>query len=148
MVEEWTPAERIKKNTSFLKVATQLAENNHFPEERAIVPALAPNKALKKPKTQTSLLEKASKSTSPPILRLLALETIDSYPNTNIKAFTDGSAVRAIRNAGGYGSVIMTPSKEKPTLLSGPCGSYCSNYEAEIIAIQKTLDTLLQSLFV
>ena len=109
--------------TSFLKVATQLAENNHFPEERAttaIVPALAPNKALKKPKTQTSLLEKASKSTSPPILRLLALETIDSYPNTNIKAFTDGSAVRAIRN-GGYGSVIMTPSKEESTLLSGPC---------------------------
>ena len=38
----------------------------------------------------------------------------------------------------------MTPSKEEPTLHSGPCGSYCSNNEAEIIAIQKTLDTLLQ----
>ena len=63
MVEEWTPTERIKK-TSFLKVATQLAENNHFPERltTAIVPALAPNKALKKPKTQISLLEKTSKT--------------------------------------------------------------------------------------
>ena len=67
----------------------------------AIVPALVPNKALKKPKTQKYLLEKASKSTSPPILRFLALETIDSYPNTNIKAFTDGSDVRVVRN-GGY----------------------------------------------
>ena len=76
-------------------------------------------------------------------MRLLALETIDSYPNTNIKAFTDGSAVRAVRNCD-YRSVIMIPSKEESTLLSGPCGSYCSNYEAEIIAIQKTLDTLMQ----
>ena len=100
-----------------------MAENIHFPEERAttaIVLALAPYKALKKPKTQTSLQEKASKTTSPPILRLLALEAIGSYPNTNIKAFTDGSAVRAVRNSG-YGSVMMIPSKEEPTLLSGPC---------------------------
>ena len=38
----------------------------------------------------------------------------------------------------------MIPSKEEPTLFSGPCGSYCSKYEAEINAIQKTLDTLIQ----
>ena len=89
---------------SFNGTLAQLAENKHFPGEQAttaLVPALAPNKALKKPKTQISLREKDSKSTSPPKLRLLALETIDSYPNTNIKAFTDGSAVRAVRN-GGY----------------------------------------------
>ena len=145
MVENWKPSERIKK-PSFLKVATQLAEGNHFPEERETtrtIPTLAPNRALNNPKTQTSLLEKAGKSTSPPILKLLALETIDSYPDTNIKAFTDGSAVRATRN-GGYGSVIILPSKEQQTLLSGPCGAYCSNYDAEIIAIQKTLDALQQ----
>ena len=63
---------------------------------------------------------KGSKSTSSPILKLLALETIDSYPNTNIKAFTDCSAVRAVRN-GGYRSLIMIPSKGEPALLSGPC---------------------------
>ena len=131
---------------SFNGTLAQLAENKHFPGEQAttaLVPALAPNKALKKPKTQISLREKDSKSTSPPKLRLLALETIDSYHNINIKAFTDSSAVRAVRN-GGYGSVIMIPSKEEPTLLSGPCGSYCSNYEAEIIAIRKTLNTIIR----
>ena len=36
------------------------------------------------------------------------------------------------------GLVIIIPSKEEPTLLSGPCRSY------EIIVIQKTLDTLIQ----
>ena len=40
--------------------------------------------------------------------------------------------------------MIILPSKEQHTLLSGPCGAYCSNYDAEIIAIQKTLDALQQ----
>ena len=53
-----------------------------------------------------------------------------------------GSAVRAVRN-GGYGSVINIPTSE-PILLSGPCGAFCSNYDAEIAAIQRTLDTLLE----
>ena len=31
---------------------------------------------------------------------------------------------------------------EEPILLSGPCGTYCTNYYAEVVAIQKTLDTI------
>ena len=107
MVDRWEPTERIKKN-SFLKEATKLAESNNFPAEREISRAIsniAPHTALKKPKTQTSLPQNADKSTSPPILKLLALETIDNYPKDIIHAYTDGSAVRAVRN-GGYGSVI------------------------------------------
>ena len=144
MVDRWEPTERIKKN-SFLKEATKLAESNNFPAEREISRAIsniAPHTVLKKPKTQTSLLQKADKSTSPPILKLLALETIDNYPKDIIHAYTDGSAVRAVRN-GGYGSVINVPASE-PILLSGPCGAFCSNYDAEIAAIQRTLDTLLE----
>ena len=144
MVDRWEPTERIKKN-SFLKEATKLAESNNFPAEREISRAIsniAPHTAPKKPKTQTSLLQKADKSTSPPILKLLALETIDNYPKDIIHAYTDGSAVRAVRN-GGYGSVINIPASE-PILLSGPCGAFCSNYDAEIAAIQRTLDTLLE----
>ena len=144
MVDRWEQTERIKKN-SFLKEATKLAESNNFPAEREISRAIsniAPHTAPKKPKTQTSLLQKADKSTSPPILKLLALETIDNYPKDIIHAYTDGSAVRAVRN-GGYGSVINIPTSE-PILLSGPCGAFCSNYDAEIAAIQRTLDTLLE----
>ena len=144
MVDRWEQTERIKKN-SFLKEATKLAESNNFPAEREISRAIsniAPHTALKKPRTQTSLLQKADKSTSPPILKLLALETIDNYPKDIIHAYTDGSAVRAVRN-GGYGSVINIPTSE-PILLSGPCGAFCSNYDAEIAAIQRTLDTLLE----
>ena len=64
----------------------------------------------------------------------MALETISSYPEDGIHAYTDGSAVRAIRN-GGYGSVINAPDFEEPILLSGPCGAYCINYDAELVAI-------------
>jgi len=28
--------------------------------------------------------------------------------------------------------------------ISGPCGEYCNNYDAEIVAIQKTLNTVYQ----
>ena len=79
------------------------------------------------------------------VLKSMALETISSYPESAIHAYTDGSAVRAIRN-GGYGSVINAPDLEEPILLSGPCGAYCTNYDAELVAIQKTLDTIFQHL--
>ena len=57
---EWKPTEKDLKKSYFLKLETQLAKNNHFPDKQsttAIIPTLAPNKALKKPKTLTSLLE-------------------------------------------------------------------------------------------
>ena len=147
MVDHWEPKERIKK-TSFLKAATQLATENRFPEERKTtgpIPLQAPDKDLKKPITQTLLLNGTDKTAPPTILKSMALETISSYPENTIHAYTDGSAVRAIRN-GGYGSIVSAPDLEEPILLSGPCGAYCTNYDAEVVAIQKTLDTILQHL--
>ena len=142
MVENWKSRDRIKK-TSFLKTALPLAEENRFPEERITsrtIPSQAPDQKLRKPKTQTLLLNGADKTVPPPLLKTLALETIYNYPENAIHAFTDGSAVRAIHN-GGYGSVITVPEREEPITLSGPCGTYCTNYDAEVTAIQKTLDT-------
>ena len=147
MVDHWEPKERIKK-TSFLKTATHFAEQNRFPEERKTtgpIPLQAPDQDLKKPKTRTLLLNGTDKTAPPLILKSMALETISSYPENAIHAYTDGSAVRAIRN-GGYGSVIDAPDLEEPILLSGPCGAYCTNYDAELVAIQKTLDTIFQHL--
>ena len=145
MVENWKSRDRIKK-TSFLMTALPLAEENRFPEERITsrtIPSQAPDQKLRKPKTQTLLLNGADKTVPPPLLKTLALETIYNYPENAIHAFTDGSAVRAIHN-GGYGSVITVPEREEPITLSGPCGTYCTNYDAEVTAIQKTLDTILQ----
>ena len=85
------------------------------------------------------------KTAPPTILKSMALETISSYPENTIHAYTDGSAVRAIHN-GGYGSIVSAPDLEEPILLSGPCGAYCTNYDAEVVAIQKTLDIILQHL--
>ena len=147
MVDHWEPKERIKK-TSFLKTAIHFAEQNRFPEERKTtcpIPLQAPDKDVRKPKTQTLLLNGTDKTAPPLILKSMALETISSYPENAIHAYTDGSAVRAIRN-GGYGSVINAPDLEEPILLSGPCGAYCTNYDAELVAIQKTLDTISQYL--
>ena len=143
MVDNWEPRDRIKKK-SFLKTSSILAEQNRFPEERITSGPISlqdPHQELRKPKTQTLLLHGADKSTLPPILKSIALETISSYPESAIHAYTDGSAVRAIRN-GGYGSVIKSPDMEDPILLSGPCGAYCTNYDAEVVAIQKTLDSI------
>ena len=143
MVKNWKPRDRIKK-TSFLKEATKLSQNQNFPTEReclSIIPETPPHQDLKKPTLHAKLLKEADKSTPQPILKLLTYETIDSYPKDIVHAYTDGSAVRATLN-GGYGSIIYTPNTD-PIELSGPCGTHCSNYEAEIAAIQKTLNTLL-----
>ena len=144
MVDSWNPTERIKK-TSFLKEATKLSEKENFPKEREtslIVPENPPHHHLEKPTLHAELLVKADKSTPQPILKLHTYETIASYPEDIIHAYTDGSAVRATLN-GGYGSIIYTP-KSKPIELSGPCGAHCSNYEAEIEAIIQTLNKILE----
>ena len=141
MVNNWKPRARIQK-TSFLKEAKRLAEKEHFPEEReltAIIPEIPPHQEIKKPTLRPTLLEKADKSTPQPALKIYTYETISSYPEDSIHAYTDGSAVRATLN-GGFGAIIYTPDTQ-PIELLGPCGAHCSNYDAEVVAIQKTLNT-------
>ena len=118
-------------------------ERENFQKDRETLPSITanpPHHDLKKPSLQAKLLENAVKSTSQPTLKALSLETIASYPEDIIHAYTDGSAVKATQN-GGYGSIIYVPNRES-IKLSGPCGSHCSNYEAELVAIQETLDTI------
>ena len=144
MVDTWKPLDRMKKS-SFLKEATKLSEKENFPTERELLPIITenpPHQNLKRPSTFATLLETADKSTPQPILKLITFETIANYPEDINHAYTEGSAVRATLN-GGYGSVIHTPNSD-PIYLSGPCGAHCTNYEAETIAIQQTLLTLLE----
>jgi len=69
-----------------------------------------------------------------PILRILAYETIENYPESSITAYIDGSAVNATRNRG-YGGYLVPPYTPDRMSISGPCGEYCNNYDAEIVAI-------------
>ena len=143
MAENWTPIDRIQK-TSFLKKANEIAETFHFPEERKstpITPETGPHQELIKPICNSELSEKVDKETPQPILKLLAYETIENYPEDIIHAYTDGSSVNAVIN-GGCGSVIDTPCQEELILISRPCGKHCDNYDAELAAIQATLDKL------
>ena len=66
-----------------------------------------------------------------------ALETIDSYSDTWIHVYTDGSAFRGTSKAG-YGVLIHYPDGSSGK-FSGACGEHASNYIAEIAAIETSL---------
>ena len=73
-------------------------------------------------------------------MKSTALETIDSYPDSAIKVYTDGSAFKATVFAG-YGVHIKFPDGSSED-LSEPCGNICSNYTAEIRAIITAIETV------
>ena len=66
-----------------------------------------------------------------------ALKTIDQYPDEWVYIYTDGSASNGTRDAG-YGVRLQYPDMSCIE-LSGPCGMFCTNYEAEAIAIETAL---------
>ena len=68
------------------------------------------------------------------------METVDSYSNVPIHAYTDGSAFKATINAGA-GVLLKYPDGSK-TRSSTPCGRYCSNYIAEVKAMSIAVSTL------
>ena len=82
----------------------------------------------------------ATKSSNPNMLKTAALETIDSYGQTKIQAYTDGSAFKATINAGA-GILFKYPDGSKIE-TSKPCGRHCSNYSAEVKAINHAITTL------
>ena len=120
----------------------------NFPESRETtepIPSNSPNTQRLLPTISKELSQKGDKSTPPNILKTIANETIDRIPTEAIKAYTDGSAINATRN-GGYGSYISIPQLQEPISIYGPCGRYCNNYDAEVIAIKKTIDKIEQEL--
>ena len=147
MTSQLRQRNRIQK-TSFLKKSGQLAKDMMFPESRETtepIPKISPNTKWQLPKISKELSQKADKSTPTNILKTIANETIDRIPPEAIRAYTDGSATNATRN-GGYGSFISIPQLQEPISIYGPCGRYCNNYDAEVIAIKKTMDKIDQEL--
>ena len=73
-------------------------------------------------------------------LQMTGLQTISKYPDDCIHVYTDGSALKGTENAG-YGARIEYPDKTLEE-LSHPCGTHCSNYEAEALAIKAAIDSI------
>ena len=71
------------------------------------------------------------------LLMSTAMETINNYPTDWIHVYSDGSATDGTTNAG-YGSLIQLPDGTSRELFDS-CGKYSSNYEAEAIAITKSI---------
>ena len=63
----------------------------------------------------------------------IAQRTIDSYPETWIHIYTDGSAFKGTMNAG-YGARVQFPDQTREELFES-CGAHSSNYEAEARAM-------------
>ena len=132
MTTKWKEKTRIQK-TSTLKKKSDISKEFQFPKNRDVstpIPSRSPQIQWTLPKISKELPQKADKSTPPNILKTIAYETIDRYPQTSIKAYTDGSAEEATKN-GGYGSFICIPQRESPVSIYGPCGRHCNNYEAD-----------------
>ena len=59
----------------------------------------------------------------------------------DIVCYTDGSAEDGTKN-GGAGGVVNIPG-ENEIIIHKACGTICSSYRAEMIAIEQTLEAVL-----
>ena len=136
LVEKWKANPRLKQQSP-LDVSASLTETYFLPTDRleeTRCPKSTPWRNTYMPEIKTKLLNQSiNKNTPEPILRAAAYETIDSYPDTMIQAYTDGSAFKATTFAG-FGVYLKFPDKS-PQNLSEPCGNTCTNYTAEVKAI-------------
>ena len=146
-IDRWRSNQRLQQ-LSPIQASQNIMEKHHLPENRKPlqkVPDIPPGTSLKNATIKTSLLDPSlNKNSDPLTLKQGTLETVDIYSSTPIHVYTDGSAFKATINAGA-GVTIKYPNGTK-TRTSLPCGRYCSNYTAEIKAIDKAI-TILHSNF-
>ena len=148
LVEDWTPNNRIQQK-SILKVEAGLQEKHHLPQNREPLETskehIPPNADIKKPNIKLNLnTEVSKKETDPNELMVKGQETIGSYPDEWIHVYTDGSAFKGTTNAG-YGARIEYADKSCNEIHS-PCGVFCSNFEAEALAIEAAIHQIRQEL--
>ena len=136
LVDSWTPNQRLQQQSP-MDVAFKLEQQHHLPQERLPNPkhaSTAPWSCLKPPTIKTSLLNPSvNKNTDPVILKTSAINTIDSYPDSWIHGYTDGSAFKGTTFAG-FGVHLRFPDGTVSD-FSDACGRTCSNFEAEISAL-------------
>ena len=140
LVENWQPTNRLQQKSVLHKV-WELKEKHHLPDQRKVTSAvledMPPNINLNPPEIRLTIKGNVSKKDDPTEILRAALETIDSYSDTWIHVYTDGSAFRGTSKAG-YGVLIHYPDGSSGK-FSGACGEHASNYIAEIAAIETSL---------
>ena len=145
LVESWQPIGRIKQQSP-MDIALQLHDKHILPQNRLLTlnhSTIPPWKELKSATIRCSLLDPSiDKSSNPTILKTCALETIDSYHDVPIHAYTDGSALDGTSSAG-CGAFIRFPGR--PDIdISEACGMTCSNYDAEIQGLIYAVENIEQ----
>ena len=146
MVDSWKPICRIKKQSP-MDVAVELEEKHTLPQER--LPSqkfsnIQPWMEIKSATIKCSLLDPSiDKSSLPTTLKTGALETIDSYPQTLIHGYTDGSAFKDTATAG-FGVLLRFPDGSDFE-ISEACGTSCSNYDAEIKGLTTAVELIHQN---
>ena len=142
-IDRWRSNQRLQQ-LSPLQSAHNIMEKHHLPENREPlekVSNIPPGTTLRKAVIKTTLLDpNLNKNSDPLLLRQGTLETIDNYSSVPIHVYTDGSAFKATINAGA--GVLMKYPNGTRTRTSIPCGKYCSNYTAEIKAMDKAVSTM------
>ena len=145
LVDSWQPTCRIRQQSP-LDVALGLQNKHDLPQNR--LPSqnhstIAPWADLKSATIKCSLLDPViDKNSNPTLLRTCALETIDSYQQIPIHAYTDGSAFNATTSAG-CGALLKFP--DGPDIeISDACGKSCSNYDAEIQGLISAVENIHQ----
>ena len=127
-----------------MEVASQLSDKNHLTTNRKQENRFQVSNPWDNSMDgdiRTNLIDTSvNKSSSPLVLKSVALETIESYPKSAVQAYTDGSAFKATVYAG-FGVHLKYPDGSEED-LSEPCGNICSNYTAEIKAITTAIDHL------
>ena len=145
IVREWKENNRIKKN-SILKVEKRIQEKHQLPSNREIEDFRkknpSPNEFFYEPNINLELKENVSKKRSDPIeLHLTGVRTIMDYPDDWTHVYTDGSAFKGTINAG-LGARIEYPDGSLAEMAI-PCGTLCSNFDAEAHAIKAALDSII-----
>ena len=141
LVDKWERNQRLQQKSP-MEIATTLEKEHHLPQQREPLrkcSGIPPWENIKTPSIKTSLLDPTvNKETLPTILKTSAMETIDSYPASWIHIYTDGSAFKGTTYAG-YGVLLKYPDGTSYE-FSDACGSTCSNYEAETIAVMTAVE--------
>ena len=142
-IDRWRSTQRLQQ-LSPIQAAHNIMEKHHLPDNREPlqkIQNIPPGTTLRKAVIKTTLLDPSlNKNSDPLTLKQGSLETVDSYSNVPIHVYTDGSAFKATINAGA--GVLMKYPDGTKIKSSTPCGQYCSNYTAEIKAMDKAVDTL------
>ena len=144
LVDKWKPKNRIK-NQSILHHVDKLKDKTNLPDNRAKLKktcSTPPNLEPPPPEIKTALKGNANKKSDFMELKKAAEKTTLSYPDEWIHIYTDGSAEEGTKNAG-WGVWVKEPNGKTRDLF-GACGDSCTNYDAEISALQHALDDQLR----